>query len=106
MSTNSAFPVNLQILNIATNMGRIGGWVFDSYESKRKLIIRFLDETDAFVKDLDNQKISKEFRPTLERFKEEFSKLKTEEVNNENRLAWAERALTWANILQHRASLA
>lgn len=106
MSTNTNFTPNIQVLNIATNMGRIGGWTFDSYDAKRKLITRFLDETDIFVRDLENEKISEKFRPTLEMFKKEFYRLKSEEVNQENKLAWAERALTWANILTHRAKLA
>ena len=106
MSTNSAFPLNIQILNISTNMGRIGGWVADSYDSKHKLIFRFLNETEIFMNDLESETLSPDFEPTLERFKREFAKLKSEEITEENKMQWAERALTWANILQHRAKLA
>lgn len=106
MNTNSGFPLNIQILNVATNMGRIGGWVADSYDSKRKLIFRFLDETEVFVNDFAENKIPEEFEPTFERFKKEFAKLKSEKITEKNKLEWAERALTWANILQHRSKLA
>lgn len=106
MNNNSKFPLNIQILNIATNMGRVGGWVADSYKSKASLIARFMDETEDFVNELDNKNVSSRFIPTLIRFKKEFTALKSEKVNEKNKLAWAEKALTWANILQHRSKLA
>lgn len=99
-------PLNLQILNISVNMARVSQWVFDSYDTKRELIQRFINQTEGYLNDLYYQDISADFKPTLERFKKEFQDLKSLNVNEENKRYWAEKALTWANILQHRARLA
>lgn len=99
-------PLDKQIINISVNMARIAYWTVDSLETKRQLVSRFLDQTSKFLADLDNQNISDRFIPTLKRFKKEFARLESEEVNQENKMGWAERALTWANILQARAKLA
>ena len=102
---NSDFPLDVQIMNIAMNMARIGNWVADCYEDKKDLIKRIIQETDTFMYDLPSQSISKNFKPTLDKFSSEFEQLKKEHITKKNRLFWAERALTWANILQHRARL-
>ena len=99
-------PLNLQILNISVNLSRVSQWVFDSYDTKRELIQRFMEQTDHFTKDLHHQKIHQYFKPTLERFEKEFKDLQQLRINEENKRYWAEKALTWANILQHRAKLA
>lgn len=99
-------PLDLQILNISVNLARISGWVFDDYGNKRILIEKFMDQTGSFIKDLSNQNISEKFKPTLSRFIKEFNNLKSQVITEKNKLYWAERALTWANILQHRAKLA
>ena len=104
--TQTDLPLHIQILNISVNMARISQWVFDNYLTKRELIQRFLNQTDGYLSDLYKQNISDEFLPTLERFKKEFKDLKGLNVNEKNKLYWAEKALTWANILQHRAKLA
>ncbi len=65
-----------------------------------------MSQTDNYLNDLYHQNISKGFKPTLERFTKEFKDLKNLNINKENQRCWAERALTWANILQHRAKLA
>lgn len=103
---NSDFPIYIQIMNISMNMGRIGSWVADCYDSKKKLIPKFINETEQFLLDLSYKDISKDFKPTLNKFSSEFKNLKKESITKKNRLFWAERALTWANILQHRAKLA
>lgn len=99
-------PLDLQVLNISVNLSRISQWVFESYQSKKQLINKFLDQTESYLNDLVNQNTSEEFKPTLDRFIVEFEKLKKQTINEENKLFWAERVLTWANILQHRAKLA
>ena len=98
-------PINLQILNISVNLSRLSQWVYEGYEKRPELIDKFMNQTENYLADLDKQKISKDFRPTLERVKSEFSSLK-ETIHGQNRRYWAENALTWANILQHRAKLA
>ena len=99
-------PLNLQILNISVNLSRISQWAFDSYNTKRELIQKFMKQTENYTKDLHDQKINRYFLPTLERFESEFKDLKRLEINEENKRYWAEKTLTWANILQHRAKLA
>lgn len=78
--------------------------MYEGYEEREELINKFLKQTENFLNDLDTQKISEEFKPTLERLKKEFAILKRS-VNKQDKRHWAEKALTWANILQHRAKL-
>lgn len=98
-------PLDKQVLNISVNMARIAYWTADSLVSKKKLIERFLSQTKSYLSDLESQKLSDRFEPTLREFKEEFKRLDSVEVSEANKLVWAEKALTWANILQHRAKL-
>lgn len=98
-------PLNLQVLNISVNLSRLSQWVYEGYTKKVQLIDKFVDQTDNYLNDLDKQDISKDFRPTLKRVKKDFNNLKRN-IGSEDKLYWAERALTWANILQHRAKLA
>ncbi len=98
-------PLNLQILNISVNLSRLSKWVYEGYDKKSELIDKFIKQTEKFLSDLEKQKTSDEFRPTLERVKTEFSSLK-KTIRSQDSRFWAEKALTWANILTHRAKLA
>lgn len=103
---NSDFPLDIQIMNIAMNMARIGNWIADCYEDKKDLIKKIIQENEHFLFDLQSQSVSKDFKKTLKKFSIEFEHLKKEPITKENRPQWAEKALTWANILQHRVKLA
>lgn len=103
---NSDFPIKIQIMNIAMNIARVGNWVADSYQEKQPLINKFIAETDQFLSDLPMHHLSKQFRLTYQQFNKEFADLKKEKITKANHLIWAEKALTWANILQHRAKVA
>lgn len=105
-SHQTDLPVGKQILNISVNMARLSEWIADSYASRKSLISIFIKQTESYLNDLTDQNISEEFKPTLIRFQVEFEKLRNDMKNERNKLYWAERALTWANILQHRAKLA
>lgn len=94
-----------RILDISVNLARVGNWAADSYEQKHKLIKFFLDQTQEYLSQIEKSKVSKDFRPVLEKFSLEFEKLKHDDILKDKNL-WAERALTWANILSHRAKLA
>lgn len=99
--------VQRKILDISVNMARISQWIEDgSYQQKKKLVKIFMDQNEEFLNWLATQNISEDFKPTLERFTKEFNKIKNQKIIKKNRLEWAEKALTWANILQHRAKLA
>lgn len=87
-------------LNIAVNMGRLARF---AVEGKHARIEQFLDETEKYLRELGNSHVKDEFKPTLDFFKEKFELLKKSRSFDEE---WAEEALTWANILTHRAKLA
>ncbi len=97
-------PIKIQILNISVNMARIASLV--GSKDKADLVKKFMDQTSAYLEDISSQDVSENFKPTLKRFKEEFKELKNQGANNNNKALWAERALTWADILQIRANLA
>lgn len=92
-----------RILDISVNLTRVGNWVADSYEEKMDLVKFFLDQTEEYISEVRASKVSEEFRPVLVKFDREFQKLKNSQKFDQ---AWAENALTWANILTHRAKLA
>ncbi len=92
-----------KILNISVNLARVSDWVFS--QRKQSRVDQFLKESEEYLLSINEKTVSIPFRPTLSRFKKEFKKL-LQERNNIDTYDWAERALTWANILQHRAKLA
>ncbi len=102
----TAISIGDRILDISVNLARIGNWTADSYEQKRELIHRFISQTNKYVKEVASLSLSEQVKPLFSRFQSEFQKLQDEKVTSENKDWWAERALTWANILQHRARLA
>lgn len=104
--TQIDLPLDLQVLNISVNLSRLSQWAYEGYNKRPALIDKFLEQTENFLKDLEKQNISEDFKPTLQRVKKEFGSLKKQTITENNKLGWAEKALTWANILQHRAKLA
>lgn len=97
--------VNDRILDISVNLARVANWAADSYEQKQHLIKFFLDQTEDYLKEIRQSKVSGDFEPVLAKFIHEFGKLRKEKIQKDKDL-WAERVLTWANILTHRAKLA
>ncbi len=95
-----------RIMDISLNLARIGNWTADSYDEKKNLINRFILQTDEYIDEISGNILNKELNSIFQKFIAEFEKLKRESVNRSNKEEWAERALTWANILQHRAKLA
>ena len=87
-------------LNIAVNLGRLSRWVG---EGKTTRVAQFMTETDEYLKLLQSAKKSVRFEKTLKAFSESFLRLK---ANYKYDQIWAEEALTWSNILTHRAKLA
>lgn len=87
-------------LNIAVNLGRVSRWAMEGKEDR---INQFLEETQRYLKELEETPKSERFQPTFKRFKDQFKILSGNvQLNKE----WAEDVLTWANILIHRAKLA
>lgn len=87
-------------LHIAVNLGRIARW---AAEGKAGRMERFWQETEQYLRKLERTPSGPRFQKTLEMFRQQFETLKNE-TNRD--IAWAERVLTWASILTHRARLA
>ena len=92
-----------RIMDISLNLARVGNWTADSYDDKKNLIARLISQTDGYIKEVSQKNLNKDLTDVFEKFKKEFNNLKSEKVKDSNKHWWAERALTWANILQHRA---
>lgn len=95
-----------KILDIAMNLNRIGNWAADDFNGKEKRINLFLEQTDQYIESLPKAILSSSFRKTYDRFLEDYRILKHEwEEKPVDVLAWAERFMTWGNILTHRIKL-
>ena len=88
------------VLNIAVNMGRLSRW---AQEGKKERIKQFITDTDWYIDQIDEVAVKLQFRPTLKAFKEKYNLMKQDIRLDRD---WAEDALTWANVLTHRAKLA
>lgn len=95
-----------KILDIAMNLNRIGNWAADGYDAKKKRIITFLNQTKEYMNSLKDYEISDAFKKTFNKFSKEYKKLDKEGRNRpKDELLWAEKMMTWGNILTHRAKL-
>ncbi len=106
-----------QVLNISVNMARISNWINgleelrelkgeEIYKSRLELIDRIIKQTESYIEDLNSRVVSDRFLPTLVKLRQDFQSFINQTITLENYLYWAEKTLTWANILQHRAKLA
>lgn len=100
MTSNKNMNAEELTLNIAVNLGRLARWVA---EGKFARVRFFLEETEEYLNKLEQTPRSDRFDPTFNLFKTSFQNLKSNPTLNSD---WAEEALTWANILTHRAKLA
>lgn len=88
------------------NLARIGNWAADDFDGKRQRITMFLEQTNAYLHDLDITVYPTEIQHTLARFTQVFHTLRVQTPRVvEERLRWAEEMLTWSNILTHKAKL-
>ncbi|MBI4038878.1 hypothetical protein HY384_02875 [Candidatus Daviesbacteria bacterium] len=93
------------VLDISVNLARVSDWVLSKSQHKQQRMDQFLKETEGFLLNLSTRTVPSRFQPTLRHFQKEFQQL-LDEKNETNKNDWAEKALTWANILQHRAKFA
>lgn len=94
-----------QILDIAMNLNRIGNWAADGYDLKQKRILLFLNQTKDYVATIDKASVPPAFSATFAAFLPTFHVLYQEgQVKPEETDIWAEKCMTWGNILTHRAS--
>ena len=95
-----------KILDIAMNLNRIGNWAADDYGAKKQRIKTFLGNTTQYMRNIKGETFPSSFEPTFERFKREYPKLEKEGLNHpKDPLYWAEKMMTWGNILTHRSKL-
>ncbi len=95
-----------QILDIAMNMTRIGNWAADGFDAKQKRIVFFLNQTDTYLSALHRVRLPARFVPTIQAFIPSFQLLYKEgKAKPADTEVWAEKMMTWGNILTHRASL-
>ncbi len=95
-----------KILDIAMNLNRIGNWAADDYLVKRKRIHTFISDTTDYIKSLDTNSFKPPFKETLEDFLKQYKSLKSEGLKGpKDSLHWAEKMMTWGNILTHRSKL-
>ncbi len=87
-------------LNIAVNLGRLARWVS---EGKTARVGQFIEETDDYLDKLDKAARGEKFEKTYIAFKFNYGKLRENQKFDDE---WAEEALTWSNILTHRARFA
>lgn len=95
-----------KILDIAMNLNRIGNWAADDFDGKKNRIQLFLDQTTRYIQSVHSSSLTKNFNKTFNRFKKVYQRLEqTGKKGPSDRLAWAEKMMTWGNILTHRARL-
>lgn len=93
-----------RILDIAMNLNRVGNWAADGYSARQKRIRQFLGQTSGYLETLDASSFPDKFRKTFEKFLREYRSLeKAGKKGPADELEWAERMMTWGNILTHRA---
>jgi len=95
-----------KILDIAMNLNRVGNLAADDYEKKKKRIDIFLEEIKEYIDSIDKSSLSKPFKKTFDKFLEEYLLLEKENIKTQQeKLYWAEKMMTWGNILTHRARI-
>lgn len=95
-----------KILDIAMNLNRIGNWAADDYGAKKQRIKTFLGSTSQYIQNLDQTKLPSSFEDTFERFKKEYFILERTGLEGpKDPIYWAEKMMTWGNILTHRSKL-
>lgn len=95
-----------KILDIAMNLNRVGNWAADDFVGKRKRINFFLEQTNKYVTSLNASQLPHKFKKTFSNFLKDYLLL-VEDVksNPKDSLVWAEKIMTWGNILTHRSKL-
>ena len=105
MNSVAELPIKDKIMDISVNLARVSDWIFSDNEKRQRRVDQFLEEIKEYLETIQEDSLNKRFQPTFKDFEEDFKKLLVDR-STEDKYDWAERALTWANILQHRAKLA
>lgn len=97
-------PLRIQLLTIGIDLIKIAGLSKKDLKKDPFLVNKLILDIESYLNNFSDQKISRSLRLCLNKFAKDFWLIKVELVSGES--GWAEKALTWANILQHRAKLA
>ena len=98
-------PLRIQLLTIGIDLTKIAELSKKNLKKDFFLINKLIFDIESYLNNFSNQKVSRSLRLCLNKFAKDFWLIKVALVRRES--GWArERALTWANILQHRAKLA
>lgn len=87
-------------LHIAVNLARLSRWAAEGRDTR---VDQFIGETERQLRELEAAPKSPRLGRTVTAFRQQFDALKRARPRDG---AWSESALTWANILTHRAKLA
>lgn len=88
------------------NLNRIGNWAADDYSAKKNRIHTFISNTTSYINSLDTNSFGPSFKKTLNDFLRQYKVLASEGLKRpKNPLYWAEKMMTWGNILTHRSKL-
>lgn len=95
-----------KILDIAMNLSRIGNWAADGYWARQKRILTFLRQSSEYISSINLLSLPAPLQKTFRRFCKEYQELEKEgKMGPKDELFWAERMMTWGNILTHRAKI-
>ena len=98
--------VKAKILDIAMNLNRVGNWAADDYFGKKDRIKTFLFNTSDYLEEIKNIDFPSSIAGTMNTFKREYKALESEGISGpEDPIIWAEKIMTWGNILTHRSKL-
>lgn len=98
--------LKVKILDIAMNLNRIGNWAADDFERQQKRIYLFLDQTSNYLNSIKQKEIPSKIKTIFKKFLNEYSFLEKEAKQGpKDRILWAEKMMTWGNILTHRSQL-
>lgn len=98
-------PTRIQILTMSNALREIVKLSRSDFKNNLLVINRLLLEIEVYIDQLRIQKLSRKIRLTLNKFEKGFKDLKIYLFLRPDIEFFSERALTWANILQHRAKL-
>lgn len=94
-----------KVLDIAMNLNRIGNWAADGYSNRQARIHLVLDQTSGYIASIKRLIEATPLQPTFYRFLKEYTVLEKEGRSPKDEIVWAEKMMTWGNILTHRAKL-
>lgn len=98
-------PLRIQLLSISADLVKIANLSKKDLQENLILINRLILDIESYLNNFSSQEISRSLRLCLNKFAKDFWLIKVELFGDKSAKA-TEKALTWANILQHRAKLA